>query len=295
MTCLTLERKHFDRLMGPMSEVLNRNVFRSVFVAIPAAKSMTDNEIDAVVNATDVATYAPGDVILDQVRHCVGSACGCCQPSLSWRLRESTLTRVGGADGRAGGARECVFGAQGGNGDSHAHRRHNSRHASRCASSLVSGTNAGPVPDAPSPPPMYRSAPLPRPLSTATGDCVGESIFDMVQVPVEYQLRAKTACQCITLTRDAFVAAFEAAKLEQSTNLTASPRSAPGSTTSAGGASGGAFSDMAWADDVVCESLDDFEVLKVLGSGAFGIVKMVKHKEVRVAVIAVVVVAVEWS
>lgn len=73
VTCLTLERKHFDRLMGPMSEVLNRNVFRSVFVALPAAKRMTDCEIDAIINATDVVTFAPGDVIIAQVR-----GGGCC-------------------------------------------------------------------------------------------------------------------------------------------------------------------------------------------------------------------------
>ena len=34
--------------------------------------------------------------------------------------------------------------------------------------------------------------------------------------------------------------------------------------------------------NITVKSLDDFEVMSVLGQGAFGTVKMVKHKEVRV-------------
>ena len=110
-----------------------------------------------------------------------------------------------------------------------------------------------------------------------TGDAVGESIFADTQEEVPYELVATSKCECLELTREAFVAALEAAKLEQSTRHIAVANSASTSNGAGGAGAGAASGSDSHPDDVQISGLDDFEVLSVLGAGAFGTVKLVKH------------------
>ena len=64
MVCLSLDRDDFTRLMGPMQELLSKNVFRQVFMGQTVARNMTEYEVDAVVNAVSVVMYEPGQAIL---------------------------------------------------------------------------------------------------------------------------------------------------------------------------------------------------------------------------------------
>lgn len=64
VVCLSLDRDDFTRLMGPMQELLSKNVFRQVFMGQTVARNMTEYEVDAVVNAVSVVMYEPGQAIL---------------------------------------------------------------------------------------------------------------------------------------------------------------------------------------------------------------------------------------
>lgn len=67
---MTLQREQFTQHIGPMEDVLNRNVFLGVLQAIPAVQQLTETEQDAVACACRKVIYEAGDTMLTRVRGC---------------------------------------------------------------------------------------------------------------------------------------------------------------------------------------------------------------------------------
>jgi CRP-like cAMP-binding protein len=65
-TCMVLDREAFTELLGPLREVLARNLGTRVLHSVPVLKSLSDEEREAVVDQFTAVTFNRGDYIIRQ-------------------------------------------------------------------------------------------------------------------------------------------------------------------------------------------------------------------------------------
>jgi len=65
-SCYVLDRSAFDDLLGPLHEVMGRNVSTRVLLSVPILKTLADHEREAVVDACETVTFANGERIITQ-------------------------------------------------------------------------------------------------------------------------------------------------------------------------------------------------------------------------------------
>ena len=64
--CLTLTRDQFVDLLGPLRELLDRQMRIRVLKSVPLLSSLSDDELDTIAHALRVVVYSDGDVIIQQ-------------------------------------------------------------------------------------------------------------------------------------------------------------------------------------------------------------------------------------
>jgi cGMP-dependent protein kinase len=64
--CLTLNRDQFVELLGPMRDLLDRQMRIRVLKSVPLLSSLSDDELDTIAHALRVVVYSDGDIIIQQ-------------------------------------------------------------------------------------------------------------------------------------------------------------------------------------------------------------------------------------
>jgi cGMP-dependent protein kinase len=64
VTTLTLNREQFVQLLGPLRDLLDRQMRIRVLKSVPLLSSLSDDELDTIAHALRVVVYSDGDVII---------------------------------------------------------------------------------------------------------------------------------------------------------------------------------------------------------------------------------------
>lgn len=66
LKCLTLDRAQFVELLGPLSDVLSRNMRIRILKSVPLLANLTDDELDCIACAMRVQVFEDGEYIIRQ-------------------------------------------------------------------------------------------------------------------------------------------------------------------------------------------------------------------------------------
>jgi CRP-like cAMP-binding protein len=66
LKCLTLDRQQFVELLGPLSDVLSRNMRIRILKSVPLLANLTDDELDCIACAMRVQVFEDGEYIIRQ-------------------------------------------------------------------------------------------------------------------------------------------------------------------------------------------------------------------------------------